>query len=265
MFAFIFQLIARRIGRTLLKSRLLCVSESQVSLNPTMPGVDLELMAASEDQIAPLTILDDECSESGLEAVIGDLLADSIVDDPPDKDGRSTDEEVARLELTLQCAVQEIHCDLKAFGEHIGARLKEAVAQVAPAFEAIAALQEENVRLQLQQETLTRQIEALCHALGLPAPQLQPNQDHQELETPNKVQSDGSPEPIPHPPTFALQRSSSTSSQISRSNSMVYFRIFCNIVLLEEIQRNFLPSIIFSWEISEIFGLIFIFIQTLLK
>ncbi|KAK3538750.1 hypothetical protein QTP86_014344, partial [Hemibagrus guttatus] len=194
-------------------------TESQVSLNPTMPGVDLELMAASEDQIAPLTILDDECSESGLEAVIGDLLADSIVDDPPDKAGRSTDEEVARLELTLQCAVQEIHCDLKAFGEHIGVRLEEATAQVAPAIEAIAALQEENVRLQLQQETLTRQIEALCHALGLPALQLQPNQNLQEPEPPNKVQSDGSPEPIPHPPTFALQHSSSTSSQISRINS----------------------------------------------
>ncbi|GAA6109792.1 smoothelin isoform X2 [Tachysurus ichikawai] len=195
-----------------------------------MPGADLDLMATSEDQIAPLTILDGECSESGLEAVIGDLLADSIVDEPPDKEGRSTDEEVGRLELTLQCAVQEIHCDLKAFGEHIGARLKEVATQVAPTIEAIAALQEENVRLQLQQETLTRQIQALCQALGLPAPQLQPNQDQQDQdeepedqdeEPPNKVESDSSYEPMPHPPTFALQRSSSTSSQVSRSNSMM--------------------------------------------
>lgn len=194
-----------------------------------MPGVDLDLMATSEDQLAPLTSLDGECAESGLEAAVGDLLADSLVDDPPDKEGRSADEEVGRLELALQCAVQDIHCDLKAFSEHIDARLEEAAAEVAPAIEAIATLREENVRLELQQETLARQIEVLCHALGLPAPHLQ--QDH-DPESASKVHSDSSPEPspepIPHSPTFALQRSSSTSSQtgcFSHSNSTVYFRI----------------------------------------
>lgn len=189
-----------------------------------MPGVDVDLMPTSEDHIAPLTSLEGECAESGLESVIGELLADSLVDDPPDKEGRRADEEVERLEFTLQCAVREIHCDLKAFIEHINARLEEASAQVAPAVEAIASLQEENLRLRLQQETLARQLEALWHALGLPAPQLQQDQDPEPADT---VQSDGSSEPIPHPPTFALQRSSSTSSQtgcLSRSNSTVYFR-----------------------------------------
>lgn len=197
-----------------------------------MPGVDLDLMATSEDQIAPITSLDGECSVSGLESVIGDLLTDSLVDDPPVKEGRSAEEEVSRLELTLQCAVQEVHCDLKAFSEHINARLEDATAHVAPVIEAIATLQEENLRLQLQQETLARQVEALCQALGLPGPH--PQQD-QDPEPPSKVQSDSSPEPIPHPPTFALQRSSSTSSQtgcFSRSNSMVYFRIICFSILL---------------------------------
>lgn len=185
-----------------------------------MPGVDLGLMATSEDHVTPLTSLDGECAESGLESVIGDFLADSLVADSPDKEERSSDDEVGRLELTLQCAVQEIHCDLKAFGEHVDARLKDTTAHVAPVIEAIATLQEENVRLRLQQETLARQVEALCQALGLPASRLHQDQDP---ELPNKVQSK-SPEPIPHPPTFALRRSSSTSSQtgcFSRSNSMV--------------------------------------------
>lgn len=188
-----------------------------------MPGVDLELMASSEDQIAPLSSLDGECAESGLEAVIGDLLGDSLVDDPADTEGRIADEEVGRLELTLQCAVKDVHCDLKAFSEHIDARLEEVAAQVAPAIEAIAVLQEESLQLQLQRETLARQVEALCHALGLTGPQLQQDQDPEPL---NKLPSDSSPQPILHPPTFSLQRSSSTSSQtgcLSRSNSMVYF------------------------------------------
>lgn len=190
-----------------------------------MPGVDLDLMTSTEEHMAPLTSVDGECAESGLEAVIGDFLTDSLVDDPPDKEVKSVDEEVSRLELTLQCAVQEIHCDLKAFSEHIIVRLEEAAVQVAPAMRAMVALQEENVRLRLQQETLARQVEALCEALGIPAPQTQQDQDP---EPSNKVQSDGSSDPIPHPPAFALQRSSSTSSQtgsFSRSNSTVFFRI----------------------------------------
>ncbi|TSW89632.1 Smoothelin [Bagarius yarrelli] len=198
-------------------------SSIQISLNPTMPGVDLDLMAASENQIAPLNVLDSECSESGLEAVIGDLLADCLVDEPPDKEEGSIEEEVGRLELTLQCAVQEIHSDLKAFSEHIDVRLEEVAAQVAPAIQVIANLQEENVRLQLQQEMLTRQIKVLCQTLGLPAPQLQPDpqQDQQDPEPTYKIQSDSSLDPVPHPPAFALQRSSSTSSQITSSNSMM--------------------------------------------
>lgn len=189
-----------------------------------MPGVDLDLMTSAEEHLAPLTSLDGECTESGLEAVIGDFLADSLVADPPDKEGSSAEEEVNRPELALQCAVQEIHCNLKAFGEHIMERLEEAAVQVAPAIEAIADLQEENVRLRLQQETLARQVEALCHALGIPAPHPRQAQDP---EPPNTVQLESSPEPIPHPPAFALQRSSSTSSQsgiFSRSNSTVFFR-----------------------------------------
>uniref|UniRef100_A0A4W4EA17 Calponin-homology (CH) domain-containing protein n=1 Tax=Electrophorus electricus TaxID=8005 RepID=A0A4W4EA17_ELEEL len=115
----------------------------------------------------------------------------------------NTEEGVSRLELTLQCAVQEIHCDLKAFGKYVDVRLEEATAKVNPAIEAIATLQEENLRLRLQQEKLARQIEALCQALGLP-------EDHAD--------------PVPHPPTFSTRRSSSTPSLISsfsRSNSMV--------------------------------------------
>lgn len=185
-----------------------------------MPGVDLDLLLTLEDTAAPLGSPVEECAESGLEDVIGDLLADSVVTEGPDRKGPDADEVLCGLELTLQCAVQEIHCDLKAFGKCIDERLEEAAAQVAPAFEAISALQEENLRLRVQQERLARQIEALCHALGLPEPQ---SPEYQGSEVPEGA-ADPDSEPVSHPPTFATRRSSSTSSLtgiFTRSNSAV--------------------------------------------
>uniref|UniRef100_A0A3B4E3U4 Calponin-homology (CH) domain-containing protein n=1 Tax=Pygocentrus nattereri TaxID=42514 RepID=A0A3B4E3U4_PYGNA len=182
-----------------------------------MPGVDLDLVPAMEDTAAPLGSPVTECAESGLEAVIGDILVDSVVTEDPDEKGPDADEAMSGLELILQCAVQEIHCDLKVFGKRINARLEEAAAHMASAIEAISALKEENLSLRVQQEKLARQIQTLCHVLNLPEPQLQQDQGLEVV----KDSPDPRSEPVPHPPTFAVRRSS-TSSQtgsFSRSNS----------------------------------------------
>lgn len=96
--------------------------------------------------------------------MIGDLLAQEKVEDPEEQFCSE------KFEIMLQCAVGEIHCDLQAFGKRVDARLEEATAQVAPLAEAFAKLQEENVRLRIQQEMLVRQVESLCQVMGLTVP-----------------------------------------------------------------------------------------------
>ncbi|KAK1892610.1 Smoothelin [Dissostichus eleginoides] len=126
-----------------------------------MPGVNLDLLPASEAPEA-LGSPDSACAESGLEEAIGDLLA---------QEEAEHEEELfckREFEVTLQCAVGEIHSDLQAFGKQVDVCLKEAAAQVAPLAEALARLQEENLRMSIQQDKLLRQVEALCKVMGLP-------------------------------------------------------------------------------------------------
>uniref|UniRef100_A0A8C7E0K2 TRAF-type zinc finger domain-containing protein 1 n=1 Tax=Oncorhynchus kisutch TaxID=8019 RepID=A0A8C7E0K2_ONCKI len=202
-----------------------------------MPGVNLDFLSASE---APQPLVgnpDSLCAESGLEEVIGDLLAQDQAEEEESEGGE------CGLELTLRCAVGEIHSDLQAFGKRVDARLEEAAARVAPLSTALAALQEENLRLRIQQERLARQVEALCQALGLPEPPpytafvpeptpSTPNDLQLPSSTPLSPKTpdgrDCEPEAtlVPHCPTFATRRSSSTSSLIglggiSHSNSMM--------------------------------------------
>lgn len=127
-----------------------------------MPGVNLDFLPASQ---APevLGSPDSVCAESSLEEVIGDLLAQEDEEEPFGE---------RKFELTLRCAVGEIHSDLQAFGKRVDRQLEEAVTQVTPLAEAVTRLQEENQRLRIQQERLVRQVEALCQAMGLPDPSL---------------------------------------------------------------------------------------------
>lgn len=130
-----------------------------------MPGVNLDFLPASQAPEA-LGSPDSACAESGLEEVIGDLLAQEEAEDEDEQFGER------KFELTLRCAVGEIHSDLQAFGKRVDARLEEAAAQVSPLAEACARLQEENLRLRIQQEKMVRQVEALCQLMGLPDPLL---------------------------------------------------------------------------------------------
>lgn len=187
--------------------------------NHTMPGVSLDPTPNLGDEVSLPLRLDQDCAESGLEAVIGDLLLQTDADN---EDGKASDERFYELDLNLQRAVQEIHCDLKIFGKSIQARLEEATAQVTPVVEAIATLQQENASLRILQEKLARQVMALCDALGLPEPKLTEEQD---LDPANDNPSDVEVNPVQHPPAFAAvchtSPVSSPTGSVSRSNSMV--------------------------------------------
>lgn len=187
--------------------------------NHTMPGVSLDPTPNLGDEVSLPLRLDQDCAESGLEAVIGDLLLQTDADD---EDGKASNERFYELDLNLQRAVQEIHCDLKVFGKSIQARLEEATAQVTPVVEAIATLQQENASLRILQEKLARQVMALCDALGLPEPKLTEEQD---LDPANDNPSDVEVNPVQHPPAFAAvchtSPVSSPTGSVSRSNSMV--------------------------------------------
>lgn len=128
-----------------------------------MPGVNLDFLPASAAADA-LGSPDSLCAESGLEQMIGDLLAHNETEDEEEPLCKR------KFEFTLQCAVSEIHSDLQDFGKRVDARLLEARTQVVPLAEAFAQLQEENTRLRIQQETLVRQVEALCQVMGLSSP-----------------------------------------------------------------------------------------------
>lgn len=128
-----------------------------------MPGVNLDFLpasAAADDLGSP----DSVCAESGLEEMIGDLLAQDEAEDEEEPLCKK------KFELMLQRAVSEIHSDLQDFGKRVDARLLEATTQVVPLAKAFAKLQEENTRLRIQQEALVRRVEALCQVMGLTNP-----------------------------------------------------------------------------------------------
>lgn len=128
-----------------------------------MPGVNLHILPASSTPGALGDADTAGCAESGLEEVIGDLLAQE----------EEQEEQLwkRRLEVELRSAVCEVHCDLQVFGKRVDARLQEALAQMTPLAAALAQLQEENLRLRNQQEVLLRKVEALCQAVGVKDPQ----------------------------------------------------------------------------------------------
>lgn len=166
-----------------------------------MPGVNLDFLPASQAPEA-LGSPDSACAESGLEEVIGDLLAQDEAEDEEEQFCKRT------FELTLQCAVGEVHCDLQAFGKRVDARLEEAAAQVAPLAEVLARLQEENLRLRIQQEKLVRQVETLCQVMGLPDPllHLQPsNGSSPSIPSETKTPSSDSPISSSDPPACTPQ------------------------------------------------------------
>lgn len=193
-----------------------------------MPGVNLDFLPASQAPEA-LGSPDSACAESGLEEVIGDLLAQEEVEDEEEQ----FDER--KFESTLRCAVGEIHCDLQAFGKRVDGRLEKAASQVAPLAEAMARLQEENQRLRIQQERLVRQVEALCQLMGLPDPLLHELSSSGSSQTTNTLSTDSpscttqatppitsldTPSNVPKEPASCPQDSDSVSTETNTPEAL---------------------------------------------
>ncbi|XP_032433504.1 smoothelin isoform X6 [Xiphophorus hellerii] len=130
-----------------------------------MPGVNLDFLPASQPAES-LGSPESACAESGLEEVIGDLLAPEETKEEDNKEEVQFSEK--KLELMLRCAVKEIHSDLQAFGKKVDVQLEEAAVQMTGLLEAISRLQEENLQLRAEQERMVRHVEALCQVTGLP-------------------------------------------------------------------------------------------------
>lgn len=123
-----------------------------------MPGVNLDLPPAE-----PPESPDSLGAESGvLEEAIGDLLAQEQME------VQQREVEESDLEVALRCAVAEFHGDLQALGKRLDARMEEALTRVAPLATAVTSLQEDNLRIRIQQERLARQVENLCKMAGIP-------------------------------------------------------------------------------------------------
>ncbi|KPP70976.1 hypothetical protein Z043_110153 [Scleropages formosus] len=177
-----------------------------------MPSVDLDFLSTCGALAVPGGP-DSFCAESGLEAVIGDLLVQEEAEEAAVA-AVGADDAVHAMELTLRSAVGEMHADLKAFKKHVEARVEGVAGCMAPLEDTVRSLQEDNLWLRAQVEKLARQVDALCRNLGLP-----------ELPSPTCASSAEiqHPAPKPHPPAFATRRSASAPSLAAflRSSSVV--------------------------------------------
>ncbi|NXX64950.1 SMTL2 protein, partial [Spizella passerina] len=72
-----------------------------------------------------------------------------------------------RYEDTLRGAVREIHVDIQLFKQGVGRQVEEVLRLASPLAHAVSELQQENRRLRVQLERLSRQVEALGRSAGL--------------------------------------------------------------------------------------------------
>ncbi|NWX63296.1 SMTL2 protein, partial [Promerops cafer] len=75
---------------------------------------------------------------------------------------------LGRYEDTLRGAVREIHVDVQLFKQGVGRQVEEVLRLASPLAHAVSELQQENRRLRVQLERLSRQVEALGRSAGLP-------------------------------------------------------------------------------------------------
>ncbi|XP_063051565.1 smoothelin isoform X4 [Engraulis encrasicolus] len=119
--------------------------------------------------------MDDGCAESGLESLIGELLCphEDFEEDAFEAAGGAgagvgggiLASSVEEVERRMQEAVFDVQEELRDFASLLEKRLQE---RMSPLLNALHALQQDNLRLRLQQERLVRQVDSLCHALNLP-------------------------------------------------------------------------------------------------
>uniref|UniRef100_A0A8C3N9T5 Uncharacterized protein n=1 Tax=Geospiza parvula TaxID=87175 RepID=A0A8C3N9T5_GEOPR len=87
---------------------------------------------------------------------------------PGAREAQTVCDGLERYEDTLRGAVREIHVDIQLFKQGVGRQVEEVLRLASPLAHAVSELQQENRRLRVQLERLSRQVEALGRSAGLP-------------------------------------------------------------------------------------------------
>lgn len=90
------------------------------------------------------------------------------IEDLNSREAQAVCDGLGRYEDTLRGAVREIHMDIQLFKQGVGRQVEEVLRLASPLAHAVSELQQENRRLRVQLERLSRQVEALGRSAGLP-------------------------------------------------------------------------------------------------
>ncbi|NWW34105.1 SMTL2 protein, partial [Panurus biarmicus] len=119
------------------------------------------------------------------------------IEDLNSREAQEVCDGLGRYEDTLRGAVREIHVDIQLFKQGVGRQVEEVLRLASPLAHAVSELQQENRRLRVQLERLSRQVEALGRSAGLPQEWV-----HEVAESPQAV-GPGSPGPGSADGTFS--------------------------------------------------------------
>ncbi|NWR50079.1 SMTL2 protein, partial [Regulus satrapa] len=89
------------------------------------------------------------------------------IEDLNSREAQTVCDGLGRYEDTLRGAVREIHVDIQLFKQGVGRQVEEVLRLASPLAHAVSELQQENRRLRVQLESLSRQVEALGRSAGL--------------------------------------------------------------------------------------------------
>ncbi|NXX29207.1 SMTL2 protein, partial [Nicator chloris] len=90
------------------------------------------------------------------------------IEDLNGREAQTVCDGLGRYEDTLRGAVRDIHVDIQLFKQGVGRQVEEVLRLASPLAHAVSELQQENRRLRVQLERLSRQVEALGRSAGLP-------------------------------------------------------------------------------------------------
>ncbi|NXT72341.1 SMTL2 protein, partial [Chaetops frenatus] len=90
------------------------------------------------------------------------------VEDLNSREAQTVCDGLGRYEDALRGAVRDIHVDMQLFKQGVGRQVEEVLRLASPLAHAVSELQQENRRLRVQLERLSRQVEALGRSAGLP-------------------------------------------------------------------------------------------------
>ncbi|XP_041281207.1 smoothelin-like protein 2 [Onychostruthus taczanowskii] len=90
------------------------------------------------------------------------------IEDLNSREAQTVCDGLERYEDTLRGAVRDIHVDIQLFKQGVGRQVEEVLRLASPLAHAVSELQQENRRLRVQLERLSRQVEALGRSAGLP-------------------------------------------------------------------------------------------------